>query len=192
MVEWNRKVDWPMLQRGLIQEEGIMSEQCCPPEGDATTCEAPATLEKALCPSCHQPGKSIDDITLKAMLAVPLTELSAVEYRFCRTPSCPTVYYSVDGQQQFVEADLRERVHQKHPEADDIFVCYCFRHSPATIREELLATSLSSVVEHVTAGVKAGQCACEVRNPQGACCLGNVRAVVQRVEAELQRRETQV
>ena len=167
-----------------------MSEECCPPEGDATTCEAPAALEKALCPSCHQPGKPVDGITLKAMLAVPLTELSAAEYRFCRTPSCPTVYYNVDGRQQFVEADLRERVYQKHPDADDIFVCYCFRHSPATIREELLATSLSSVVEHVTAGVKAGQCACEVRNPQGACCLGNVRAVVQRVEAELQRRET--
>ena len=192
MVEWKRKVDWPVLQSGLTQEGEFMSEECCPPEEDATTCEAPATLEKALCPNCHQPGKPIDGITIKAMLAVPLTELSAVEYRFCRTPNCPTVYYTVDGRQQFVEADLRERVHQKHPEADDIFVCYCFRHSPATIREELLATSHSSVVERVTAGVKAEQCACEVRNPQGACCLGNVRAVVQRVEAELQRRETQV
>ena len=169
-----------------------MSEQCCPPEGDATTCEAPATLEKALCPSCRQPGKSIDDITLKAMLAVPLTKLSAVGYHFCRTPSCPTVYYSVDGEQQFVEADLRERVHQKHPEADDVFVCYCFRHSPATIRAELQATGLSTVVERVTAGIQADQCACDIRNPQGSCCLGNVRAVVQRVEAKLQRRVTQV
>ncbi len=164
-----------------------MSASGCPPEGGAASCETPATPEKAPCPSCRQPGKSIDAITLKAMLAVPLTELRAVEYRFCRTPDCPTVYYSVDGQQQFDEGALRERVHQKHAKADDVFVCYCFQHSPATIRAELLATSVSSVVERVTAGVKTGQCACEIRNPQGSCCLGNVQAAVRRVEAVLQR-----
>ena len=168
-----------------------MSEQCCPPEKGAATCEAPATPQKALCPSCRQPGKSIDAITLKAMLAVPLTELRAVEYRFCRTPDCPTVYYSVDGEQQFAAEALREPVHQKHPTADNVFVCYCFRHSPATIRAELLATDHSGAVERITAGIEAGQCACEIRNPQGSCCLGNVRAVVQSLEADLQRQEVQ-
>jgi hypothetical protein len=29
--------------------------------------------------------------------------------------------------------------------------------------------------------VKAGNCACEVRNPQGSCCLGNVQATVKQV-----------
>jgi hypothetical protein len=29
----------------------------------------------------------------------------------------------------------------------------------------------------------AGRCACEVRNPRGACCLGDVAAVVKRVAA---------
>ena len=168
-----------------------MSEQCCPPEEGAATCEAPATPEKALCPSCRQAGKSIDAITLKAMLAVPLTELRAVEYRFCRTPGCPTVYYSADGQQQFGEDALREQVHQKHPSADDVLVCYCFRHSPSTIRAELIETGHSGAVEGITAGIEADQCACDIRNPQGSCCLGNVRAVVRRVEAELQRREIQ-
>lgn len=166
-----------------------MIEECCPPEEGAATCEAPATSRKALCPSCRQPGKSIDAITLKAMLAVPLTELRAVEYRFCRTPGCSTVYHSVDGQQEFPEPDLRERVHQKHPEANDVLVCYCFKHSPATIRQEILVRGLSTVVEQVTQGVESGQCACEIRNPQGSCCLGNVRAVVRRVEAELQEQE---
>jgi hypothetical protein len=31
--------------------------------------------------------------------------------------------------------------------------------------------------------MKAGNCACEVRNPQGACCLGNVAAVVKRLKS---------
>jgi len=127
----------------------------------------------------------VDVFTLKALLAVPLTVLRATEYRFCPTPDCPTVYYSIDGQQVFGEDVLREHVHQKHPQEDDVFVCYCFRHSPGSIRAELAATGRSSVVDHITAGVKAGQCACDIRNPQGTCCLGNVRAVVKRVEEEL-------
>jgi len=113
------------------------------------------------------------------MLALPLTEVRDMEYRFCRTPDCPTVYYSEDGQQRFREDDLRERVHQKHPHDDDVFVCYCFRHTPLSIRSEILTTGGSTVVETITAGIKAGQCACDIRNPQGSCCLGNVRAVVE-------------
>ncbi len=161
-----------------------MIEECCPAEEGVATCETPATPDRAPCPNCRKPGKSVDAITLKAMLAVPLTELRTVEYRFCRTPDCPTVYFSVDAKQQFGEDALREQVHEKHPEADDVFVCYCFRHSPATIRAELLATSVTTVVDSVTAGVRAEQCACEIRNPQGSCCLGNVRAIVGRIEAE--------
>jgi hypothetical protein len=33
-----------------------------------------------------------------------------------------------------------------------------------------------AIVDDIKAGIKAGQCACDLRNPQGTCCLGNVRA----------------
>ena len=162
-----------------------MSERCtCPPEAGAPTCELAVTAPSLLCPTCQQTGKPVDSLTLKALLAVPLTEVRPVEYRFCRTPGCPTVYYSADGQQRFGEDALRERVHQKHPNDDDVFVCYCFRHTPGSIRAELAATGQSGVVAAITAGIQAGQCACDIRNPQGSCCLGNVRAVVQRITAE--------
>jgi len=126
----------------------------------------------------------VDTITVKALLSVPLTEVRDVPYRFCRTPDCPTVYYaagSTGETQTFDEAALRERVHQKHPTDDDVFVCYCFRHTPSTIRAELLQTGRSTVVERITAGIDADQCACDIRNPQGTCCLGNVRTVVKRI-----------
>ncbi len=162
-----------------------MSEECmCPPEAGAATCEWRAPAPSVLCPTCGQKGKRVDILTLKALLAVSLTDLRVVEYLFCRTPDCPTVYYSLDGQQQFGEDALRERVHQKHPTADDVLVCYCFRHSPGSIRAQLLATGRSRVVASVTAGIQAGQCACDIRNPQGSCCLGNVRATVQKIESE--------
>ncbi len=164
-----------------------MSEECkCPPEAGAATCEVRASPQKALCPTCQQAGKQVDSLTLKALLSLPLTEVGSVEYRFCRTRDCPTVYFSVDGQQRFQERDLRELIYQKHPDADDVFVCYCFRHTAGSIKRELAETGGSTVVEAITAGIQAGHCACDIRNPQGSCCLGNVRAVVQRVQSEVQ------
>ena len=161
-----------------------MAENCdCSHESGAAIWEpAPATSSVA-CPACAESGKPIDTLTLKAMLSHSLTELREIEYRFCRTIECSVVYYSVDGEQQFLERDLRESVHNKHPDDDSVFVCYCFRHTPKSIKEEVVRTGCSTVVASVTAGIQAGQCACDIRNPQGDCCLGNVHAVVERAVA---------
>ncbi len=163
-----------------------MSDSCgCPPEAGATTCRPQATSRPVRCPTNQQVGKVVDTLTVKAMLAVPLTQILPVEYRFCRDPNCPTVYYGVNLPQLFTEADLRERVYQKHLHEEDVFVCYCFRHTMQSIRTELQTTGKSTVLEAINAGIQAGQCACDIRNPQGSCCLGNVRAVVQRLQSEL-------
>ncbi len=163
-----------------------MTQECeCPAEAGAATCELSAASQAAAprretCPECGWPGKPVDLLTVKAMLAVPLTQLRATRYRFCKTPECPTVYYGLDRGHRIGEEILRERVHQKHPGEGDVFVCYCFRHTPKTIQTELASTGRSTVVASITAGIQAGQCACEIRNPQGSCCLGNVRAAVAR------------
>ncbi len=165
-----------------------MTEKCeCPAEAGSATCQLSATRPTVACPACQAQGKPVDSITLKAMLTLPLTELRDVEYRFCRTPDCPTVYYSTDGRQRFSEEDLRERVHQKHPADDHVLVCYCFRHTPRSIKAEVAGTGHSTVVAAITAGIRAGQCACDIRNPQGSCCLGNVRAVVETASSPRER-----
>ncbi len=161
-----------------------MAENCeCPPEAGSETCEPTSARPSVECPACARQGNTVDTLTLKAMLTQSLTELREVEYRFCRTPECPTVYYSADGEQQFLEHDIREQVHNKHPDDDGVYVCYCFRHTPESIKKELAKTGRSTVVATITAGTQAGQCACDIRNPQGNCCLGNVRAVVDRAVA---------
>ena len=109
-----------------------MSQSCeCPPGAGASTCELRPAPGPVLCPTNGQPGKRIDTLTLKALLALPLTAISSDQYMFCRDPDCPTVYYSADGSQLFSEEHLRELVFQKHPGCDDVFVCYCFRHRSA-------------------------------------------------------------
>lgn len=157
-----------------------MNETCqCPPEAGAATCElGTTTTSTESCPACLNKGKPVNVVTLKALLAVPLTEVREVDYRFCRTRSCPVVYYSSDGRQRFREQDIRERVFQKHSTDDGVFVCYCFRHTLGDIRREEGTRGGDTVITAITAGIQAGQCACDIRNPQGSCCLGNVRGVV--------------
>lgn len=160
-----------------------MSDSCqCLSEAGVNACELKVRASPPVCPTNHQPGKPVETLTVKALLALPLTRLLPQAYYFCWAPDCPTVYYSEDGAQRFTEADLREKVYQKHLTADEVWVCYCFHHTVGSIRQELTRSGSSSVVARVTAGIQAGQCACNIRNPQGSCCLGNVQAIVPRLE----------
>jgi hypothetical protein len=71
---------------------------------------------------------------------------------------------------------VRERVFQKEP-APDVLVCYCFRYSRVTIQQSDGA-GRAAMLADIVAGTRQGQCACELRNPQGSCCLGNVRTLL--------------
>jgi len=136
------------------------------------------------CPQCGKKGKAVDLLTVKALLARSLMDLTSKSYRFCAQADCSVVYFATDGSQVLYEEDVRERVFQKHPEDPDVFVCYCFRYTVGAIHGEVQRTGQSTAPDEISAGVKAGKCGCEVRNPQGSCCLGNVRSVVKRAQAD--------
>ena len=156
-----------------------MTEKCqCPPEAGAGTCQLVNADPAASCPACSRTGTPVNVLILKALLAVSLTEVREVDYRFCRTRDCGVIYYSADQQERFSEQDVRELVFQKHPSEDDVFVCYCFRHTVRSIRRDAATPGSGTVVAAITAGIQDRQCACDIRNPQGSCCLGNVRAVI--------------
>jgi hypothetical protein len=53
-------------------------------------------------------------------------------------------------------------------------ICYCFGHTVESLREEVATTGLSKAVGALQAAVKAGTCRCDVMNPSGRCCLGDV------------------
>ena len=160
----------------------VTDESCAAPAADTA---GAAKAAPDTCPSCGQKGKAVDTQIVKAMLAISLEAIRpSATYRFCRTETCPVVYYADEAGQFFTENDIKERVHQKHPYDDDVLVCYCFYHSPGSIRAEF-EQGITDVVARVTAGTKTGQCACDIRNPQGSCCLGNVSAVVKRVKETL-------
>lgn len=165
-----------------------MAQMChCPAEAGSAVCELPSQRVEqpvrtiSTCAECGQTGKPVQGQTVKALLSVSLRVVQDVEYLFCRTQSCSIVYFTSDGSQTFTTQHVRERVYQKEPEVESVFVCYCFRH---TVGEVHAASSegRAAIVDDVNAGIQAGQCACDLRNPQGSCCLGNLRGLVKRLE----------
>lgn len=132
------------------------------------------------CPACGSTGKAVQMQTVRAMVAVSLHEVRGQRYRFCVTPACPVVYYDVVVGASFTQEQLREPVYQKQPGRDDSLLCYCFRHTVGAVRNGDRERQ-ESIVANITAGIQAGHCACELRNPQGACCLGNVRGLMRRL-----------
>jgi len=139
------------------------------------------TDEGERCPECGHPGRKIGPITLLALLRpAALERRSAAEHRFCPTASCEVVYF---GQGEVVRRDdVLVPVFQKEPEGGRT-VCYCFAVSEDEIRREVQAWGRSAAAARIKALVQAERCACEVRNPQGSCCLGNVTAVAKAAEA---------
>ena len=143
---------------------------CCPPEAGNTVCELPAQgfqRPARIAGACHECGKTARPVqgqTVKALLLVSLREVRDVEYLFCRTQTCPVVYFSPDGEQTFTVEQVRERVYQKEPNAEEVFACYCFRHTVGDIRAAS-PEARAAMVEDINAGINAGQCACDLRNP---------------------------
>lgn len=121
-------------------------------------------------------------MTIKALLRPEaLATLTAGSHRFCPTASCPIVYFA-QGETFGVDA-VAAPVFQKLVGVDRT-VCYCFQIGEADLRREIQETGGSTATMRVSALVRAGRCACEVRNPQGSCCLGNLSSMVTEIVAE--------
>jgi hypothetical protein len=124
----------------------------------------------------------VDRSTVKALLTTAaLTRLSLHTFRFCGSAACEVVYVS-DAGQVFGVDDLRVPVWQKLPPGHRT-VCYCFGENEGDMQREIDAHGRTRAVERVRRYIAARRCACEVRNPRGACCLGDVMAAIKRLQA---------
>lgn len=153
-----------------------MSDCCCSPKGAAA-------LESIACRACQTKGQPVEELTVKALLTEhALRRFEPGSYRFCADAACDVVYFSETGT-TFTKQDVRVPVWQKEPLGRRT-VCYCFDETESAIAGELRETGHSDAVGRVRAHIAAYRCACEVRNPRGACCLGDVIAAVERVRAQ--------
>lgn len=142
-------------------------------------------VSEAACPSCAVVGRVVGDKTIQAILeSAQALSLLAVGRRFCATPSCEIVYYGDDGR-AVTKSELPIRVGLKEHE-DPIPLCYCFGFSVADVRRELVETGRCTIPARITGEVRAGRCSCEIRNPSGNCCLGEVNRALEMQRESLQ------
>lgn len=147
--------------------------------GDCCTVKDPAPAPAVMdCPVSGTRSKQVDLLTVKSLVRHLPFGLVPAQYYFCETPDCDVVYFPARSiAPTFRRADLLVRVGVKE-RVDPITLCYCFGVTRQDVQEEIQRTGKSTVAERIKAEVKAGHCACEVKNPSGKCCLGNITLAV--------------
>jgi hypothetical protein len=138
--------------------------------------------QPATCPTCHRPGRVVALHTVRACVAISLRELQSPDYHFCATSTCATVYYTVDGSVISV-GQVREPVYVKAAAADATPICYCFRFRSGDLRHTN-AAGRAAILATIQDGTQQGHCACDLRNPAGRCCLGDVRRLLATLQSE--------
>lgn len=155
-----------------------MSSCCAVPAGNTSAGE--------LCPFSGTRGKPVALQTVKALLTEQaLARIRPSAHRFCPEPTCEVVYFDDVGH-TYSKGDIRVPVWQKEPFGARM-VCYCFGENEADMRTDIDTTGRSDAVERVRGHIEAGRCACEIRNPRGVCCLGDVGTAVTRVAVTVAR-----
>jgi hypothetical protein len=136
---------------------------------------APAVMA---CPVNGARCKQVDMLTVKSLVRHLPLGMPKTQYYFCEAPGCDAVYFPLDARAPlFGCGDLTVRVGAKET-ADPIPVCYCFGFTRKDIQREVVKTGRSTILGRIMTEVKAGNCACEMKNPSGKCCLGDVTRTV--------------
>lgn len=139
------------------------------------------------CPRCDAKGKGVSLATVGSIAkrSVAAEKLSRPTYKLCRNVGCPVVYFApgivIEKDELRVPVNFKDRIYEGP-------VCYCFGYTVADIKAEIQSEGYSTAAAMITAEIKAGHCACEVKNPAGACCLGDVTRAVQSALARRERK----
>ena len=155
-----------------------MSESCC-----ATSHRPLATRS---CPVSDFRSKPVEWLTVAALASrcVPRRQY----FWLCEDSDCDVVYFGEDGT-LLGTSDVRVIPSFKGSPSPNDLVCYCFLYRRQDIEDELKASGDTTIFERITVELKAGSCACEVRNPSGKCCLGGVKRAIQKTREKLQMRQ---
>lgn len=155
-----------------------------PLESHQECCQISTTL--CPCPVCGNMGRKVSPKTLDHHVPHPLRENIGNEATFCMNPSCNVVYCN-PRKIVVLKNETKLPVTVKDS-GDDVYVCYCFEHKRGDIRRDLKEKGTTDIPDRIRKGVKEGHCDCERKNPQGACCLGNVANAIKMIQSELKQK----
>lgn len=140
----------------------------------------------ALCPKTGNPGRKVETLTVRSLVQSKARQVDAAgeeQWFLCDQPKCDVIYFTESGV-EITKSELTIRVGFKEEDPPHT-ICYCFGHTEESVRDELAQTGESTAVESISAKVKAGECSCELMNPSGKCCLGEVSKSAKKSRVEL-------
>ena len=143
-------------------------------------CEIPGASigKRETCPRCGARGKRVPLEAVQAhVTGDALRNGIPAAPRFCETRDCPVVYFDSGSEAIIEEPRVNLPVYAKHPDEDTVTVCHCFDFTRGAVRNRIESDPRSAVSKEIAAEVLAGHCACEIRNPKGSCCLGDVTRI---------------
>ena len=136
----------------------------------------------AVCPKNGKVCKPVPRVTVEILIRPEhRRSLTSMPYSFCDSPDCDAVYVSASGEQVITKNQLRVRVGIKETE-DPIPLCYCFDFDRKAIRDDIRFKGTTNIPRVITERIRAGKCRCEVTNPRGSCCLGDVYQAVKQAQ----------
>lgn len=149
---------------------------CCTQKAGAAG--ALSERQAGICPTCEKKAKSVSTLTVKSLVRNHTRVSADGSYWFCRTPNCDVVYFSSGS--IFRKPAIKVRVGIKET-GSPISLCYCFDYTREDIRRDITHRGETDIPDKIKAEVEGGFCACEVKNPSGACCLGDIGRTIQEI-----------
>jgi len=91
------------------------------------------------------------------------------DYFFCPSIQCFTAYFSVSG------IIISKSLLRFQNEIQNNTICYCFDIDSDCYLSALQSNKAESIKKFVIQRTKLAECACEIRNPSGLCCLARFK-----------------
>lgn len=121
-----------------------------------------------ICPKCGESCKSVEHKTLYHQLKFPENQVVFEDkYYFCTAKNCTVGYFSISNH------IIPKSFLRTHEEIEGNKLCYCFDINVAA----LTADNVEAIKNFVIQKTKSGDCACDVKNPSGQCCLAKFKAL---------------
>lgn len=156
----------------IAADQHKKSDECC------FVTEKTSAPPKAECPISKTPSRKVQKRTLEHLLKPEkVGSIQNVQYYYCADSNCHVVYFSNENVPSFTIDDIAVKVLSKDA-GDDVNVCYCFNWTRARIKEEITTSGHSTASLQIAKEVKAGNCTCDIKNPKGECCLGDVNSYI--------------
>lgn len=130
----------------------------------------PKKINTQTCPQCNTACKHVAMLTLYHQVKFPENlNIISDDYYFCSAKDCATAYFSMTGNR------ISKQQLTSHQAILSDKLCYCFDIATADYLTALNTKQAEAIKNFVIERTKSGECACELKNPSGQCCLAKFK-----------------